>query len=712
MDKTLGRYQIIEIIGRGGMATVYRAHDPSFNRDVAIKIISPQSLGVTGRARFQREAHTIARLAHSAIVPVFDLGVQDDQLYYAMAYMPGGSLAERIVQEKLTKAEVMHVIDRIAAALDAARRQNVIHRDVKPANILFDQHGDAYLSDFGIVKLIEDTTHLTTSELLGTPAYMAPEIGDPDGITPLLDVYALGVTLFQMLTGELPFQADTPMGMMAAHISRPVPDIRVLRPDLALAIQPVIEKALAKDPKMRFQSAGEFAQALRAALTNTSFVPAATDASETVLTGWMQTLKHKPRQIWMLTIGAVILIAILAVVMRPLISSSSEFPPGESIAYLYALRDGDHYGEYFLSLMNADGTSQSSITDTASFSPLFAWSRDGRRLAAFSHDSRSTAWIEDAQADDTLVIINLDGSATIIHKAGMPLSYPAWSPDGSLIAYDCGERDICLLSTDGSQEKILPADVALLSSPQTTFSWSSDGRQLLYSCEPPIANGNAAICVSDLKTAEVARVDYMGDDTDPAWSPDGTRFAFISQYDGSRPQETNEGNGILVTTISGMGEPQKIANFPSGNYLAGNLTWSPDGKYLALIGEDLDNLNSQGADMIVAAVDGSMSRIVHAHTLIREPIHWSPNGMAILYDGQSGLSTDIFLLSIPSGNVLNLTDHPAVDSEPNWSPDGNWIVFTSNRDGSTDLYKMDASGRDLTRLTVTSGDESAPLWSP
>ncbi len=747
MIETLGRYKIIEIIGRGGMATVYRAHDPSFNRDVAVKIISPQSLGVTARARFQREAHTIARLAHSAIVPVFDLGVQDDQLYYTMAYMAGGSLAERIRQGELSQPEVIHIIDRIAAALDAARRQNVIHRDIKPANILFDQHGDAYLSDFGIVKLIEDTTNLTTSELLGTPAYMAPEIGGPDGITPLLDVYALGVTLFQMLTAELPFQADTPIGMIAAHISQPVPDIRILRPDLTPAVQQVIEKSLAKDPKMRFQSAGEFARALRAILTNPRPVQSgATDepnlqpdpamrlkehsrkearfpslqkvSGEAVIARVARILEHAPRRIGLLSIGLAVTIAILImIVIRPVLSNLSKSvlpgpPAGESIAYMYAVRDGDQYGEYFLSLMSPDGTSQGPITDNVRFSPRYAWSQDGKRLAAFSHGSHPTAWIENSQPDDVLVIVDLDGAPAVVHKTAMPMSYPAWSPDGSLIAYDCAERDICLFSTVDFQEKILEADVALLSSPQTTFSWSPDGSRLLYSCEDYVANANAAICQSDLKTSQVSLVDFPGDDTNPVWSPDGSRFAFISKYDEGRPQETTDGNGIFVVSMSGTGGPQKIAALPSGNYLAGSLTWSPDGKYLALIGENLSAQYPQGADIIVAAADGSMSRIVEARTLIGERINWSPDGTAILYSGQAGQSFDIFLFSITSSDWLNLTDNPAVDSDPSWSPDGDWIVFMSNRDGSPELYRMDATGGNFTRLTYTPGDESAPLWSP
>lgn len=747
MEQTLGRYQIIEILGQGGMATVYRAHDPTFNRDVAVKIISPQAGGVTARARFQREAHIVARLAHSAIVPIFDLGVHGEQLYYTMAYMAGGSLAERISQDILSDADIIHIIDRIAAALDAAHRENVIHRDIKPANILFDQHGDAYLSDFGVVKLIEDKTILTTSELLGTPAYMAPEVGDPNGITPLLDVYALGVTLFQMLSGELPYQADTPIGMIAAHMSQPVPDIRVLCPDLSAAVQQVIEKALAKDPNMRFQSAGELASAVHAALTNSHLVPSATDAlparhkkesnqvweqrpahkigslpslekvsAEAVFARRARLSKYRPKRIRLLLISLGIMAAILAIVVaRPgIFTAPDPVPPitvQEGIAYIYAVHDGDRYGKYSLSVMSPDGVSQTPITDSVRFSPRYAWSPDGRRLAAFSYGSQPTAWIEDSQTDEIIVIISLDGSPTVIRKVPMPVSYPAWSPDGSLIAYDCGERDICLLSTDGSQEKVLEADVALLSSPQSTFSWSPDGKKLLYSCEDSVPNANAAICLSDLKIARVSLVDYPGDDTDPAWSPDGTRFAFISQYDQGRPQETSEGNGIFVASANGTVTPQKIADLPAGSYLAGNLTWSPDGKHLALIGEALMDSSGHGGDIIVAAADGSMSRIVKASTLIRERIPWSSDSTTLLYSGYTGQSTDIFLLSIATGVSVNLTNDPAPNYSPGWSPDGNWIVFTSSKDGNVELYRMDSSGGNLTRLTHTTGDEEAPLWS-
>jgi serine/threonine protein kinase len=182
-----------------------------------------------------------------------------------MRLMNGGALSDRIQQGPVSLIESAAILARIGAALDKAHSRGIIHRDVKPSNILFDDDGDAYLSDFGIAKLTEGTAHLTGSGFIGTPSYMAPEMAQGKAITPLVDVYALGVMLFQMLTGEVPYRADTPMSVVMAHISKPIPDIRALRPELPYEVQGIIERALAKNPADRYQNAREMAADLKAA---------------------------------------------------------------------------------------------------------------------------------------------------------------------------------------------------------------------------------------------------------------------------------------------------------------------------------------------------------------------------------------------------------------------------------------------------------------
>jgi serine/threonine-protein kinase len=249
-----GRYEVKSELGRGGMATVYYAYDPRFERDVAIKVL-PHALlhDPMFRARFDREAKTIAALEHPAIVPVYDFGEEDGQPYLVMRYMPGGSLEDRLQQGPLPLAEAVRIISRLAPGLDEAHAHQIIHRDLKPGNILFDQRGNPYLSDFGIVRLASATTSLTQGHVLGTPAYMSPEQGQgTSDIDRRSDIYSMGAILYQMLTGRLPYEASTPTGQIIMHITEPVPNVLEARPDLPVEVQAVIEKAMAKKKTDRY----------------------------------------------------------------------------------------------------------------------------------------------------------------------------------------------------------------------------------------------------------------------------------------------------------------------------------------------------------------------------------------------------------------------------------------------------------------------------
>jgi len=267
MPETIGRYQIVGPLGRGGMATVLKGFDPRFNREVAIKVLPRQFLhDENTRMRFQREAEAIARLEHASIVPVYDVDTSDDRPYLVMRLMAGGSLADRLKLGRMTLDETINIMERIASGLDAAHQQGMIHRDLKPANILFDQYDNAYLSDFGIVKLQEQTAELTQEGgVLGTPLYMAPEMLQPDSTSPLIDIYAMGVMVYYMLSGEPPYQGETPTAILMAHATAPIPDVRINAPDLPPSVQQVIEKAMAKEPMYRYQTAGEMVSALKQA---------------------------------------------------------------------------------------------------------------------------------------------------------------------------------------------------------------------------------------------------------------------------------------------------------------------------------------------------------------------------------------------------------------------------------------------------------------
>ncbi|HLF88129.1 MAG TPA: SUMF1/EgtB/PvdO family nonheme iron enzyme [Anaerolineales bacterium] len=264
----IGRYEVERELGRGGMAVVHLARDPLMKRQVAVKVmprLSPE-IDTQFRVRFEREAQIIASLEHPSIVPVHDFGYAEEQPFIVMRYMAGGSLEERIKNQSVSPGETIRIFQQIAPAMDYAHHRGIIHRDLKPANILFDSDNNAFVADFGVAKMSEASTALTGSGIIGTPAYMSPEQAMGKlGLDGRSDVYSLGVVLFIMLTGKLPFEGDTPMSLAVAHIMEPVPNILKLRPDLPGPYKELIEQAMAKEREHRFETVSMLVFALEKA---------------------------------------------------------------------------------------------------------------------------------------------------------------------------------------------------------------------------------------------------------------------------------------------------------------------------------------------------------------------------------------------------------------------------------------------------------------
>lgn len=254
------------------MGLIFLARDPYIQRQVVVKVLMySRMMDDVYREFFQREAEVIAALEHPAIVPVYDFGWHGKQPYIVMRYMSEGTLGDRLAQRELKLTETAHIIKRVSEALDAAHARNIVHRDVKPSNILFDGTGEAFLSDFGIAKS-KTITDDDGEWLVGTPAYMSPEQVKGDNVDGRADVYALGVMLYRLLTGQLPFSSDSTTALINAHVDMPIPDVRDVKANIPAVWQEVVAKAMAKDPNDRYPTAGDFARDVNEVATGKWFL--------------------------------------------------------------------------------------------------------------------------------------------------------------------------------------------------------------------------------------------------------------------------------------------------------------------------------------------------------------------------------------------------------------------------------------------------------
>jgi len=290
IGRNLDQFTILEEIGRGGMATVYSGMQKSMNRKVAVKVLprhfmhDPDFL-----ERFEREVEVISSLEHPHILPIYDYGEADGVPFIAMRFLGGGSMAQMVRRGVPKLDDLVKPFHQVSEALDYAHQQGIIHRDLKPGNIMLDEHGNAYLSDFGIARVMG--SNLTGSAIIGTPAYMSPEQAHGVNIDARSDIYSLGIVLFELITGREPYQAETPMSLLMMQINEPVPPIADFRDGVPPIVQNVIDTATAKNPDERYPSASEmadaFGEALKGRRTSTTMVGVDTkfDSEKTLVDG-------------------------------------------------------------------------------------------------------------------------------------------------------------------------------------------------------------------------------------------------------------------------------------------------------------------------------------------------------------------------------------------------------------------------------------------
>ena len=681
LGRTIGNYQIREELGRGGMAVVYRAYQQSLNRYVAIKVLPPQfAFDREFVERFQREARAAAGLRHPNIVVIHDVGQEEGIYYIVMEYLEGQTLKQVIEQEgPLPPQRVGRIIEQVAAALDYAHRRGFVHRDVKPANIFVGEGDRVTLTDFGIAKAGAETQHLTrTGTLMGTPEYMSPEQAEGGTVDYRTDLYALGVVLYQMLVGRVPFRGTTPHAVLHAVIYEPPPPPRQINPNLPPVIEAVIMQAVAKRPEQRFQRGAEMVAALRAALAGKpATVPppprmagqAPLKAGRAPAAGQITgTLEHPGAKrsgqsgkqgsllVWIMAGIAVVLFLFLGVLVLLLAGGGGKETPVPATIQAIVWMATATTPTDASSVPQASGLPQSSAPATEEVVPTQA----GTSVAA------------PPPVTDTSVPPSSPTPPSSVPPTATPTPVPppnANAPAGRL-----------------------------------AFSSNRDGKPEIYVISLPDGS-------------PVRLTNNNADDWLPDWSPDGSKIAFTSYRTGSYDLWVMNGDGSGQTAWVTTGAWDEYAR------------WAPDGQRLSFSSTAKTD-GVPNSEIFVRQSDGSLVQLTHS-TAEDQWADWSPDGRIIYTEGYkddtaSGAvlrsNWDIYIMNSDGSGRMVWLGGPTCDIQPTWSPDGQWIAFLrisadTNGNGRIDFEDVgdvwvgQASGGGLRQ--VTSGLwATTPAWSP
>jgi serine/threonine protein kinase len=703
----LGNYEIVAAVGAGGMGEVYRSRDPRLNRDVAIKVLSPQlASDPVAVGRFEREAMSVARLSHPNILSIFEF-VHDRQTAFVVTeFVEGDTLRDRLEGGPLPARRAVAYALQIARGIAAAHARGIVHRDLKPENVMITHDDRVKILDFGLAKPVETTamdktlaTGVATAAgiVLGTFGYMAPEQVRGLDVDHRADIFAFGAVLYEMLSGERAFKGETAADTMSAILSKEPPDLDIAKLSISPGLDRIVRRCLEKSPDLRFQSANDLAFALDTLASSSSSSLASVESA---------VVRRRPGSWlpWTVAAAAVTAAAVMAVVGASNPGSLFGGRADQAEARWSSFtRISELAGEETSPTLSPDGSTVAYAVQVNGSWDIYAQRVGGRN---------ATPIVNDPQRDEKGAIFSPDGSQLAFHISD--------ATGGIFIAGATGESVRRI--TDGGFDP----------------TWSPDGQQIAYATEevndPASRLGISTLYVTALAGGAPRKL-VNGDGVQPAWSPSGARIAYWSNVGGQRD---------LYTVAAAGGTPVRVTNDPAIDW---SPAWSPDGKFIyfssdrgtamnlwriavdessgTVLGAPepvttgvqasaaLPHLSKDGSRLVFRSRIASVNPIavpfdpvslragtpvvLDTRNNIRIPSSVSPDGKQIAYFSLGEQQEDLFI-GTPDGPMRRVTDDGARDRSPMFTPDGRSVVFYSNRGGRWEPWIIGIDGGGLRKI--------------
>jgi serine/threonine protein kinase/Tol biopolymer transport system component len=709
--RKLPSYRIFERLGSGAMSVVYRAEDTRLERMVALKFLAPElSRDPQAKARFLGEARAASSLDHPNLCTIHEIGETDDgQIFLAMPYYGGETLAQRIARGPLPVEEALGIALQVAQGLAKAHRHGILHRDVKPANLMLTPDGVVKIVDFGLAKLA-DASGPRTESGGGTLAYVSPEQAQGELVDRRTDLWSLGVVLYEMVTGRKPFTGDTEQAVLYAILRDPPRPLEELRPEVPPELLRITRRLLARDREERYDSAESVAADLRALRGPESLGS---------LSMSMPPRQRSPRWRRLAWLAAAVLFLAAAVLVWVLRGREVRETAPVTLSYSAV---ADLPGRMLFPSLAPDAQSLVFTVEKDGSSDVY-WQRVGGGNAidltgdfsgidtqpAISPNGEQVVFRSEREGGGLFTMGATGESVRRISDFGYN---PSWSPDGREVV--CATETVSSPGERGKVSELWRIDVAtgerrrVPTGDAVQPSWSPHNRRIAY-WGIPIGTSRRVIWTVSVNGVDGGAAVPVVDGAlnwSPVWSPDGEYLYFASNRSGAMGLWR-----VPIDESSGrpLGEPQAVT-VPAPSSAMPSL--SRDGRHIAFaLWSPKSNLFRVPFDPARREPAGPLQAVIEGSKVVRSA-DMSPDGRWIVFD-TSEPQEDLYLVRPDGGGMRALTGDPALDRGPRWSPDGRRILFFSDRDGKYDAYTIAPTGPALERLTAVPGEAVLdPLWSP